>query len=145
MMNSCIATQFGVVPQVLEYIKVEDFEGADAAVLQGPDGRARCEALRLTSHMLQANRSQEGTIVTVKDLINLPREVHTQRAWAHILVPVVFLQCCCSKRVISEHISGAWVGVGAVACAMIPLCMAECSWHVPVTHGCDAAERKGIV
>ncbi len=60
---------------MLEYIKLEDFEGADAAALQGPDGRSRCEALRLNSHMLQATRSQEGTIVTVKDLINLPREV----------------------------------------------------------------------
>ena len=72
----CNATQLRGPLQVVEYIKVEDFEGADAAALQGPDGRARCEALRLTSHMLQANRSQEGTIVTVKDLINLPREVH---------------------------------------------------------------------
>ena len=32
------------------------------------------EALKITSHTLQAQRSQEGTIVTVKDLINLPRE-----------------------------------------------------------------------
>ncbi|CAL8470015.1 g9557 [Coccomyxa elongata] len=80
-----------VLGKVLEYIKVEDFEGADAAALQGPDGRARCEALRLTSHMLQANRSQEGTIVTVKDLINLPRQsfVTLYAACVKELVPLM--------------------------------------------------------
>ncbi|BDA44030.1 hypothetical protein COCOBI_05-2140 [Coccomyxa sp. Obi] len=80
-----------VLGKVLEYIKVEDFEGADAAALQGPDGRARCEALRLTSHMLQANRSQKGTIVTVKDLINLPREsfVTLYAACVKELVPLL--------------------------------------------------------
>ena len=60
--------------QVLDYIKVDDFEGTES--LQGNETRARVvEALKITSHTLQANRSKEGTIVTVKDLINLPREV----------------------------------------------------------------------
>ena len=60
--------------QVLDYIKVDDFQGAES--LQGNETRARVvEALKITSHTLQANRSKEGTIVTVKDLINLPREV----------------------------------------------------------------------
>lgn len=60
--------------QVLDYIKVDDFQGTEA--LQGVETRARVvESLKITSHTLQANRSQEGTIVTVKDLINLPREV----------------------------------------------------------------------
>ena len=59
--------------QVLDYIKVDDFQGAES--LQGHETRARVvEALKITSHTLQAQRSQEGTIVTVKDLINLPRE-----------------------------------------------------------------------
>ncbi len=60
--------------QVLDNIKVDDFQGTDS--LQGNETRARVvEALRITSHTLQATRSEEGTIVTVKDLINLPREV----------------------------------------------------------------------
>ena len=60
--------------QVLDYIKVDDFQGTES--LQGNETRARVvEALKITSHTLQANRSKEGTIVTVKDLINLPREV----------------------------------------------------------------------
>ena len=60
--------------QVLDYIKVDDFQGTES--LQGNETRARVvEALKITSHTLQATRSEEGTIVTVKDLINLPREV----------------------------------------------------------------------
>ena len=59
---------------MLDYIKADDFQGTES--LQGNETRARVvEALKITSHTLQANRSKEGTIVTVKDLINLPREV----------------------------------------------------------------------
>ena len=62
---------------MLDYIKVDDFQGTES--LQGNETRARVvEALKITSHTLQANRSKEGTIVTVKDLINLPREVSCQ-------------------------------------------------------------------
>ncbi|CAK0779114.1 hypothetical protein CVIRNUC_004698 [Coccomyxa viridis] len=66
-------TTASVLGKVLDYIKVDDFQGAES--LQGHETRARVvEALKITSHTLQAQRSQEGTIVTVKDLINLPRE-----------------------------------------------------------------------
>lgn len=102
--------------QVLEYLKLEDFEGADAAALQGPDGRARCESLRLTSHMLQATRSQEGTIVTVKDLINLPREVHSHSFvmlvhWtsANAVSPQTKQQQPGRQVVLSAVLGAAWI------------------------------------
>lgn len=85
------------VLQVAEYIKVEDFDGAEsAAALAGPEGAARTEALRLVSYMLQANRSQEGTIVTVKDIINLPREVGAPSAM--ISLPLASASSCLSTR-----------------------------------------------
>ena len=79
--------------QVLDYIKVDDFQGAES--LQGHETRARVvEALKITSHTLQAQRSQEGTIVTVKDLINLPREASprtpspSHRTCCSVIVPL---------------------------------------------------------
>ena len=73
--------------QVLDYIKVDDFQGTES--LQGNETRARVvEALKITSHTLQANRSKEGTIVTVKDLINLPREVSKRQITFADLPPV---------------------------------------------------------
>lgn len=70
----CLRVELMAAAQVLDYIKVDDFQGTES--LQGNETRARVvEALKITSHTLQANRSKEGTIVTVKDLINLPREV----------------------------------------------------------------------
>lgn len=113
-----MAQSLGVAPQVLEYIRVEDFEGADAAALQGPDGRARCEALRLTSHMLQANRSQEGTIVTVKDLINLPRQVHMQHASARMF--------CASG--VSYHVAAAGGSISTSRHGMVWR-WSPCAWQ----------------
>ena len=75
---------------MLDYIKVDDFQGTES--LQGNETRARVvEALKITSHTLQAQRSQEGTIVTVKDLINLPREARPTRPDAAFIMP----QCRC--------------------------------------------------
>ena len=81
--------------QVLDYIKVDDFQGAES--LQGHETRARVvEALKITSHTLQAQRSQEGTIVTVKDLINLPREAspRTPSRSVHICRSVIVSVFC---------------------------------------------------
>jgi len=76
--------------QVLDYIKVDDFQGAES--LQGNETRARVvEALKIISHTLQANRSQEGTIVTVKDLINLPREVSSHSSLWNLLCPPLLI------------------------------------------------------
>ena len=122
--------------QVLEYIKLEDFEGADAAALQGPDGRARCESLRLTSHMLQVTRSQEGTIVTVKDLINLPREVHSHSFvmlvhWtsANAVLPQTKQQQPGRQVVLNSVLGAAWYDesmqqTGVMPCALqnVSLC-----------------------
>lgn len=94
--------------QVLDYIKVDDFEGTES--LQGNETRARVvEALKITSHTLQANRSKEGTIVTVKDLINLPREVSS--CWVTLpdtppFAEVGQLQCPYSQ--LSEYYYGLY-------------------------------------
>ena len=84
--------------QVLDYIKVDDFQGAET--LQGNETRARVvEALKIISHTLQANRSQEGTIVTVKDLINLPREVSSHSSpWVSICLPLLICKLAYNWR-----------------------------------------------
>ena len=90
-----------VLMQVLDYIKVDDFQGAET--LQGNETRARVvEALKIISHTLQANRSQEGTIVTVKDLINLPREVSSHLSlWISLCSPFLIWKLAYSWR---QHI-----------------------------------------
>ena len=94
--------------QVLDYIKVDDFQGAES--LQGHETRARVvEALKITSHTLQAQRSQEGTIVTVKDLINLPREAsptHCSHAAIHTCHSII-VSCCPMLPCIGENLEAS--------------------------------------
>lgn len=59
-----------------EFIKAEDFQdaGETLAARGSEDGHLRLEGLRIVSHALQP-KSPQGTVVTVRDLINLPNEV----------------------------------------------------------------------
>lgn len=59
-----------------EYINLEDFQnGGEVAGTRSEDGKVSLEGLRMVSHSLQHGKAPHGTIVTVRDLINLPKEV----------------------------------------------------------------------
>jgi hypothetical protein len=68
---------------------MEDFQNGDSMAARSEESPAKLEGLRLLSHTVQAGKAPQGTVVTVRELINLPKEVIPQ--------PILVQRLCSSS------------------------------------------------